>query len=414
MKLFNLNKFDFEWLSINFGMAIGAGILMVPVSIGIVGLPLFIVAVLITYPGIYLLQRLYIRTLFASKEPKVYSEIIKEVLGDKAEILLSITYLIMMLIWTTIYAEVIAQTFSDYAYSFNLTDNPNIKSNLLVSFLFVIALMLIGFKSQKFLVKSITVFAVILVVAILGITISLAPYWDFANTTYTPGLGVSIQKLIILIPFTLTSILFIQTLSPMTIAYKKHYATDIAEKRAVHGMKVAFIILTLIVISFILSFSMTISHDMAVSAIENNYSGLVLLKKNGVSNSWLDTFGGAINIFAILTSFLSILYGMKNSLLGILFIITKKVNRRRSEKILNLISIICIFLITWSAIVFEYPVYVLLPLCGPIFAIIGCFIPAFIVYRTPSLHHLKGLSLNFVIVVGVILAISPLLTSFLD
>ncbi|MBK2267344.1 serine permease [Francisella philomiragia] len=302
MKLFNMTKFDFEWLSINFGMAIGAGILMVPVSIGVVGLPLFIVAVLITYPGIYLLQRLYIRTLFASKEPKVYSEVIKEILGDQAEVLLSITYLIMMLIWTTIYAEVIAQTFSDYAYSFNLTNNPNIKSNLLVSFIFVIVLMLIGFKSQKFLVKSITVFAIILVIAILGITVSLAPYWDFANTTYTPGLSVSIQKLIILIPFTLTSILFIQTLSPMTIAYKKHYAADIAEKRAVHGMKVAFIILTLIVISFILSFSMTISHDMAVSAIENNYSGLVLLKKNGVSNSWLDIFGGAINIFAILTS----------------------------------------------------------------------------------------------------------------
>lgn len=208
MKLFNMTKFDFEWLSINFGMAIGAGILMVPVSIGVVGLPLFIVAVLITYPGIYLLQRLYIRTLFASKEPKVYSEVIKEILGDKAEILLSITYLIMMLIWTTIYAEVIAQTFSDYAYSFNLTNNPNIKSNLLVSFIFVIVLMLIGFKSQKFLVKSITVFAIILVIAILGITVSLAPYWDFANTTYTPGLSVSIQKLIILIPFTLTSIAF--------------------------------------------------------------------------------------------------------------------------------------------------------------------------------------------------------------
>ncbi len=413
VRFLNIDKFDLEWLSINFGMAIGAGILMVPISIGLIGVPLFIVAVLITYPGIYLLQRIYIKTLFASKEPKVYSETIKDILGKNWQVILAIIYFMMMLIWTTIYAEVIAQTFSDYAFSFHLTDNPDIKSNILVSFIFVAVLILIGFKSQRFLVQSITIFAIILVVAILGITISLVPYWNVSNLAYVPESHLIIPKLIILIPFTLTSIFFIQTLSPMAMAYKEKYPTDIAEKKTVNGMKIAFVILTIMVISFILSFSMTISHDMAVSAVENNYSGLTLLNKNNVSNPLLNIFGGAINIFAILTSFLSILYGMKNSLVGILLIIMKKLNRNYNERTLSIISVVSIFLITWSAIVFEYPMYVLLPLSGPIFAILGCFIPAYIVYKKPSLHHLKGWSLNFVIFIGIILLISPLLTSFL-
>ena len=72
------DKFDFSWLIISMGMAVGAGIILVPVTTGIVGFAIFAISILVAYPGIYLFQKLYIGTLFASKEPKFYKEIVGE------------------------------------------------------------------------------------------------------------------------------------------------------------------------------------------------------------------------------------------------------------------------------------------------------------------------------------------------
>jgi amino acid permease len=71
--------------------------------------------------------------------------------------------------------------------------------------------------------------------------------------------------------------------------------------------------------------------------------------------------------------------------------------------------VIIIFLLTWLSIVFNAPIYKLVPLSGPIFGILGCLVPAYMVYRVPSLHIYKSKSIYFIIFIGVILVISPLL-----
>lgn len=81
--LADFNRFDFGWLVVSIGMAVGAGIVLVPVSVGVVGFAVFVVSILIAYPGIYLFQKLYIETLFAAKQPKPYKETVAELLGNK-------------------------------------------------------------------------------------------------------------------------------------------------------------------------------------------------------------------------------------------------------------------------------------------------------------------------------------------
>jgi len=48
-------------------------------------------------------------------------------------------------------------------------------------------------------------------------------------------------------------------------------------------------------------------------------------------------------------------------------------------------------------------------ICSPIFGLIGCLIPAWLVYKVPALHKYKGLSLKIIIITGLLLCISPLL-----
>ena len=139
-KKFKFDKFDFSWLIISIGMAVGAGIVLVPITTGIVGFVIFAISILVAYPGIYLFQKLYVRTLFASKKPKVYKEVIGELLGERWSFFLGTLYFLMMLIWTVIYAEVVAKSLAAYLYIFKITENPHLEQNIVFSALLMIVL----------------------------------------------------------------------------------------------------------------------------------------------------------------------------------------------------------------------------------------------------------------------------------
>ncbi|MDE9500357.1 hypothetical protein KKJ22_21740, partial [Xenorhabdus bovienii] len=68
-----------------------------------------------------------------------------------------------------------------------------------------------------FKISSLMVMTKLFVVASLGL--SMIGMWHLYNIGALPPLGLLIKQAIITLPFTLTSILFIQTLSPMVISY---------------------------------------------------------------------------------------------------------------------------------------------------------------------------------------------------
>jgi len=49
-------------------------------------------------------------------------------------------------------------------------------------------------------------------------------------------------------------------------------------------------------------------------------------------------------------------------------------------------------------------------ICSPIFGMVGCLIPAWLVYKVPALHKYKGMSLYLIIVTGLLLCVSPFLS----
>lgn len=62
-------------------MAIGAGIVFLPVQVGLMGLWVFLLSSIIGYPAMYLFQRLFINTLAESPECKDYPSVISGYLG---------------------------------------------------------------------------------------------------------------------------------------------------------------------------------------------------------------------------------------------------------------------------------------------------------------------------------------------
>ncbi len=62
-----------------------------------------------------------------------------------------------------------------------------------------------------------------------------------------------------------------------------------------------------------------------------------------------------------------------------------------------------------SAIVLNAPVLSFTSICSPIFGMVGCLIPAWLVYKVPALHKYKGVSLVIIVITGLLLCVSPFL-----
>lgn len=98
---------DTGWVIMSIGMAIGAGIVFLPVQVGLMGLWVFLLSSVIGYPAMYLFQRLFINTLAESPECKDYPSVISGYLGKNWGILLGALYFVMLVIWMFVYSTAI-------------------------------------------------------------------------------------------------------------------------------------------------------------------------------------------------------------------------------------------------------------------------------------------------------------------
>ena len=101
--------------------------------------------------------------------------------------------------------------------------------------------MAISSRGEQLLFKlsSFMVMTKLLVVAALGL--SMIGMWHLYNVGALPPAGRLIKEAIITLPFTLTSILFIQTLSPMVISYRsRNQNREVARHKALRAMNIAF------------------------------------------------------------------------------------------------------------------------------------------------------------------------------
>ena len=83
----------------------------------------------------------------------------------------------------------------------------------------------------------------------------------------------------------------------------------------------------------------------------------------------------------------------------------EKINKNAVKRGVMLFAI----LLAWSAVVLNAPVLSFTSICSPIFGMVGCLIPAWLVYKVPALHKYKGVSLVIIVFTGLLLCVSPFL-----
>lgn len=236
------------------------------------GLWVFLLSSIIGYPAMYLFQRLFINTLAESPECKDYPSVISGYLGKNWGILLGALYFVMLVIWMFVYSTAITNDSASYLHTFGVTDGL-LSENPFYGLFLICILVAISSRGEKLLFKvsSLMVLTKLFVVAALGL--SMIGLWHLANVGMLPPMGLLIKNAIITLPFTLTSILFIQTLSPMVISYRsREKSVEVARHKALRAMNIAFGVLFVTVFFYAVSFTLAMGHDEAVKAYEQNIS----------------------------------------------------------------------------------------------------------------------------------------------
>ena len=404
---------DTGWVIMSIGMAIGAGIVFLPVQVGLMGLWVFLLSSIIGYPAMYLFQRLFINTLAESPECKDYPSVISGYLGKNWGVLLGVLYFIMLVIWMFVYSTAITNDSASYLHTFGITQGL-LSDNPFYGLVLICILVAISSRGEKLLFKvsSLMVLTKLLVVAALGL--SMVGLWHLYNAGTLPPAGLLVKNAIITLPFTLTSILFIQTLSPMVISYRaREKSIEVARYKALRAMNIAFAILFVTVFFYAVSFTLAMGHDEAVKAYQQNISALAIAAQfiSGDGAGWVKVVSVILNIFAVMTAFFGVYLGFREATHGIVMNLLRRKfpTRQFDEKYVQGGIMIFAILLAWSAIVLNAPVLSFTSICSPIFGLIGCLIPAWLVYKVPALHKYKGLSLKIIIITGLLLCISPLL-----
>ncbi|PHM51851.1 amino acid permease [Xenorhabdus sp. KK7.4] len=404
------NGTDMGWVIMSIGMAIGAGIVFLPVQVGLMGLWVFLLSSVIGYPAMYLFQRLFINTLAESPECKDYPSIIGGYLGKNWGVLLGVLYFIMLVIWMFVYSTAITNDSASYLQTFGVTDNL-LSENPFYGLTLICILVMISSRSEQLLFKVSSLMVTVKLVVVAALGLSMIGMWHLYNIGALPPFSMLIKKAIITLPFTLTSILFIQTLSPMVISYRSHESNrEVARYKALRAMNIAFAILFCTVFFYAVSFTLALGHDEAIKAYEQNISALAIAAQF-FPGGWVIFVSVMLNVFAVMTAFFGVYLGFREASQGIAMNLlgrlmpAAKINEKWVQKGIMVFAI----LLAWGAIILNAPVLSFTSICSPIFGIVGCLIPAYLVYKVPSLHHYKGISLVLIIFTGILLCISPFL-----
>lgn len=403
--------YDAGWVVLCIGMAIGSGVVFMPLQMGIKGFWVSITALAIGYPAVHYLSNLYIRSLSESGECKDYSGIITEYLGKNWSIALSIVYFLTLTKAMLAYTTTITHDVSSYLQVFHITERSLASTNwfpLLLIGVFVA----IASRGEKLLFKVSGPLIVVKLSIVLFLGLSMIPYWHMENVNLAAPEGILpfVRDVLVSLPFAVFSIVYIQILNPMNVAFRKIEADPaIATYRSLRASKYAYMILVVSVLFFAFSFLFSINAADARFAVSQNISALALAARV-IPGETVKILSTVLNVVAILSAFLGVYLGFHDAVKGIVINIVDRFTTRGPafDRILPGIIAIASTLLLTGWVMANISSMALLQWTTPTFGLVSCLIPCYLVLRVPSLKKFRSLSVLFVAFTGLLLIMAPL------
>ena len=386
------NLHDTQWVLSLFGTAVGAGILFLPINIGIGGFwPLIIMACL-AFPMTYLAHRGLARFVLSSKKPEAdFTDVVEEHFGINAGRLISLLYFLSIFPILLIYGVGLTNTVDSFIVNQLGMESPPrvLLSGVLVGGM--ISLMLGG---EALMLRAFSILVYPLVAILFFLSIYLIPSWQMPDVS-VPEFSDFMKTLWLSIPIIVFSFSHAAAISSFVHVQRAHYGNN-AKMKSEAILKRTSLLLIVFVLLFVFSCVLSLSTEQMVQAKADNVSILSFLA-NITDNSFIATLGPLVAFIAITSSFLGHFLGARESFNGL---VSKQAHM--NPKLVDKIGTIIMFFAIWYCSVINPSILDMMDqLSGPIIAMILFIMPMIAVYKVPSLHKYRNrLSTLFVLTVG--------------
>lgn len=394
------NRHDTYWSISLFGTAVGAGILFLPINLGLGGFwPLLIMA-LLAYPMTYYSHRGLARFVLSSAHPNSdFTDVVEEHFGVTAGRAIAWLYFLSIFPILLIYGVGLTNTVDSFwVNQAQLSALPRwLLSGVLVSGL--IAIMLSG---EKIMLRAFAVMVYPLAAILAALSLYLIPRWHLPSLAL-PSAGEFIHTAWLSVPVIVFSFSYAAAISSFAHKQRRYYQQQ-ALKKSEQILRRTSMVLIAFVLLFVFSCVLTLSPEQLHDAKTQNLSILSYLA-NATDNPFIATLGPLVAFIAITSSFLGHFLGARESLNGLL---TKHSSLNYAQA--NKLGIGFLFLTIWTAAILNPSILGMMEaLSGPVIALILFIMPMIAVYRVSALTgYKKHLSTYFVFAVGM-MAVSALL-----
>nr|WP_319557152.1 aromatic amino acid transport family protein [uncultured Vibrio sp.] len=396
------SKHDTHWVLSLFGTAVGAGILFLPINLGIGGFWPLVSMALLAFPMTFLAHRGLARFVLSSKIKNAdFTDVVEEHFGAKAGCAISLLYFLSIFPILLIYGVGITNTVDSFMV--NQAGMEPIPRPLLSGVL-VFGLIAIMMAGEKVMLRAFAVMVYPLVAILAFLSFYLMPNWTMPVLN-APEMGSFANTMWLAVPVVIFSFSHAAAISSFANVQRRHHGEN-ADFKAEAILRRTSVMLIAFVLLFVFSCVLALSPEQLAEAKAQNVSVLSYLA-NATDNPFIATLGPLVAFVAITSSFLGHFLGARESLNGLL---TKNANlaHRRADKV----SVVMLFISIWIAAIMNPSILGMMEaLSGPVIAMILFIMPMIAVYKIESLSKYSGkLSTYFVLMTGVI-AVSALLFS---
>ncbi|KLV01437.1 aromatic amino acid transport family protein [Photobacterium aphoticum] len=399
------NKHDTSWMLSLFGTAVGAGILFLPINIGMGGFWSMVIMALLAGPMTYFAHRGLARFVLSSSRPESdFTDVVEEHFGQKAGRMISLLYFLSIFPILLIYGVGLTNTVDSFIVNQLGWESP---SRIALSGLLVFLMIAVMMAGERVMLRAFEIIVYPLAAILAGLSFYLIPSWQWPDLS----LGMSVPdftlSLWLAIPVSVFAFSHAAAISSFVHVQRRHYGKQ-ADVKSEQILKRTSIMLIAFVLFFVFSCVLSLTPEQLQEAKQQNVSVLSYLA-NIYDSPFIALLGPFIAFIAISSSFLGHFMGARESLNGMM---QKQVSL--SPRAIDKLGIAFLFFAIWFAAVMNPSILGMMEaLSGPVIAMILFLMPMIAVLKVDALKAYRGhASTYFVLVMGV-LAVSAIVFGLL-
>ncbi|BAC24639.1 sdaC [Wigglesworthia glossinidia endosymbiont of Glossina brevipalpis] len=401
----NYKKSNLIWILSLYGTAIGAGVLFLPINIGINGLFSLLIIMIIAFPMAFFSHRGLTRFVLSSKKPnKNLFNVIHENFNKQTSFIFILFYFFSIYPILLIYSTAITNTVMSFIiHQLNIAE----QSRVFVSFILISVLMGIIILGEKVIIKFMSFLVIPFILSLIFFSFYIIQFWNYSlfyeiKNIFNLDINSLLKIIWYIIPVTVFSFNHSPIISSFAV-FKKRECSNCCEKTCSKILFYSNLLMIFTVIFFVFSCILSVPREAMQEAKDKNLSVLSYFSIYFEDNL-MNFLGPIIAIIAIIKSFFGHYLGAKESINKILMTTFPKLKNKKRTYLTNFTTNSLIFTSSWIIAIFNPSILnIIEAIIGPIISIILFLIPAYSIYKVPNMKRYKKEKFTnlFLFVIGI-------------